>query len=198
MMTPMFTSAALADYTVRPGDTLSKIAERNDLTWQSLYRLNRDVVADPDQIYVGQSLNLNGRSGGRDSGPAEAGSFSVPASDGSFGQRALAEARQLQGISYVYGGDSPAEGFDCSGFTSYVFGQAGKQIPRTSSAQAAAATPISRSQLRPGDLIFFRPYGSVSHVAIYAGNGMVWESPGTGQQVRYAGIWDVPRSYGRF
>ncbi|MEJ7775460.1 MAG: NlpC/P60 family protein [Nocardioidaceae bacterium] len=52
--------------------------------------------------------------------------------------------------------------------------------------------------MRPGDLIFFRPYGSVSHVAIYAGNGMVWESPGTGQQVRYAGIWDVPRSYGRF
>ena len=213
MMTPMFTSPALADYTVRPGDTLSKIAERHNVTWQSLYRLNRDVVADPDQIYVGQSLNLNGRNGrnggnrggnggdggngGRDSGPAVARSFSAP-SDGSFRQRALAGARRLQGISYVYGGDSPAEGFDCSGFTSYVFGRAGKQIPRTSSAQAAAATPISRSQLRPGDLIFFRPYGSVSHVAIYAGNSMVWESPGTGQQVRYAGIWDVPRSYGRF
>jgi cell wall-associated NlpC family hydrolase len=197
-MTPMLTGPALADYAVRPGDTLSKIAERNGTTWQSLYRLNRDVVADPNQIYVGQALDLHGGNGGSDSGPAEAGSFSVPVSDGSFGQRALAEARQLQGISYVYGGDSPAEGFDCSGFTSYVFAQSGKQIPRTSSAQAAAATPISRSQLRPGDLIFFRPYGSVSHVAIYAGNGMVWESPGTGQQVRYAGIWDVPRSYGRF
>jgi len=216
VMTPMFTSPALAGYTVRPGDTLSKIAERHNVTWQSLYRLNRDAVADPDRIYVGQTLKLrggnggnggnrggnggdggNGGNGGRDSGPAVARSFSAP-SDGSFRQRALAGARRLQGISYVYGGDSPAEGFDCSGFTSYVFGRAGKQIPRTSGAQAAAATPVSRSQLRAGDLVFYRPYGSVSHVAIYAGNGMVWESPGSGGQVRHASIWDVSRSYGRF
>ena len=199
VLSPTFTSTAAADsYTVQPGDTLSKIAQGHDSTWRKLYRANGDVLSSPSLIYPGQTLKLGGASStDLGSRPSRGGDRSaVP--DGSSGQRVLTEARQLAGIPYNYGGDSPGEGFDCSGFTSYVFAQAGKTIPRTSGAQAAAAAPISRSQLRPGDLVFFRPYGDVSHVAIYAGNGMVWESPGTGKHVQYAPIWDVARSYGRF
>ena len=61
-------------------------------------------------------------------------------------------ARGLLGIPYVYGGESPS-GFDCSGFTQYVFGKAGISIPRTASAQQHAATRVSNP--KPGDLVFF-------------------------------------------
>ena len=200
---PALTSPASAhpSYTVQSGDTLSSIAQSYDSTWRELYRANRDVISSPTSIYPGQSIKIGG--GGSASQAASAstgvgGGGGSAAQAGGFVQQLLNEAGQLEGIPYVYGGSTPAEGFDCSGFTSYVFAQAGKTIPRTSSQQAAAATPVSGDELRPGDLIFYSPGGSVSHVAIYAGDGMVWEAPGSGTQVRYAPVWDVSRSYGRF
>ena len=193
MTVPALTSPASAhpSYTVQPGDTLSSIAQKVGSTWQELYDANRDVISNPALIYVGQTLRT-GTGGSTSSG--DGGSADLT---GGFEQQLLAEASRLAGVPYVYGGTTPS-GFDCSGFTSYVFAQAGKIIPRTSAAQAAAAVPVSGDELRVGDLIFYSPGGSVSHVAIYAGNGMVWEAPGSGGQVRYAPIWDVSRSYGRF
>lgn len=200
VLSPALANPAAADdsYTVRSGDTLSSIARGHDTTWRKLFSINRDVISSPTMIYPGQTLQTGGDSSAGLGSRAARGDDRPAVRGGSIDQRVLTEASQLSGIPYVYGGDSPGQGFDCSGFTSYVFGQAGKTIPRTSSAQAAAADPISRGQLRPGDLIFFSPYGDVSHVAIYAGDGMVWEAPGSGKQVQYAPIWDVPRSYGRF
>lgn len=193
---PAMTDAAVADsYTVRSGDTLSGIAQRHGTTWRALYQLNRRGVARPSRIFVGQTLELGAHRAGHHAQPT--GRSATAASNGSFGKRVLAHARQVKGVPYRYGGASPAQGFDCSGLTSYVFAQAGKTIPRTSAAQAAVAHRISRSQLRQGDLIFYHPSGRVSHVAIYAGNGMVWEAPSSGRQVRYAPIWNVPRFYGR-
>lgn len=195
---PALTSPASAhpSYTVQSGDTLSSIAQDVGGTWRELYSANRDVISSPTSIYPGQTLRTGGGGSGSQTAPASSGGGS--AEQGGFESQLLDEASQLEGVPYVYGGSSPGEGFDCSGFTSYVFAQAGKTIPRTSSEQAAAATPVSGDDLRPGDLIFFSPGGSVSHVAIYAGDGMVWEAAGSGTQVRYAPIWDVSRSYGRF
>lgn len=207
MAVPALTSPASAhpSYTVQPGDTLSSIAQRYDSTWRELYRANRDVISNPTSIYPGQSIRLGGGGSASQAAPVSSGGGGGARVDGGsaaqaggFEQQLLNEASQLEGVPYVYGGSTPAEGFDCSGFTSYVFAQAGKTIPRTSSQQAAAATPVSGDDLRPGDLIFYSPGGSVSHVAIYAGDGMVWEAPGSGTQVRYAPVWDVARSYGRF
>ena len=199
---PALTSPASAhsSYTVQPGDTLSSIAQDVGSTWRQLYSANRDVVSSPNTLYPGQILQTGGGGSARQAAPASSGGGGGGSTvqDGAFEQQLLAEASQLSGIPYVYGGASPGEGFDCSGFTSYVFAQAGKTIPRTSSEQAAAATPVSGDDLRAGDLIFYSPGGSVSHVAIYAGDGMVWEAPGSGTQVRYAPIWDVSRTYGRF
>ena len=82
-------------------------------------------------------------------------------------------AKKYLGCKYVYGGSSPS-GFDCSGFTSYVYGQCGISLARTSYAQASQGTAVSKSELQPGDLLLFTTNGSsggISHVGIYVGNG---------------------------
>jgi len=79
-------------------------------------------------------------------------------------------AQGLQGIPYVYGGGSTS-GFDCSGFTTYVFAQAGRSLPRTAAAQYGVTSRISRSEAQPGDLVFFSQGGGVDHVGIYMGGG---------------------------
>lgn len=80
------------------------------------------------------------------------------------------------GTTYKFGGTSTT-GFDCSGFTSYVFKSIGLTLPRTSKAQFSVGTSVSRNNLRSGDLVFFNTFGSgVSHVGIYVGGGKFAQS----------------------
>ncbi len=87
----------------------------------------------------------------------------------------LSIARRYIGVPYVYGGATPA-GFDCSGFTQYVFAQVGISLPRSSSAQRYAGRVVSAAEARPGDLIW-----GPGHVGIYTGNGnhIAARQPGT-------------------
>lgn len=89
-------------------------------------------------------------------------------------------ARGLLGVPYVYGGTSPASGFDCSGFTRYVYGHFGIELPHSSGAQSVLGRRIARTALRPGDLVFFDDLG---HVGIYVGNGLFIHAPHTGTTV---------------
>ena len=91
----------------------------------------------------------------------------------------LATADRYLGKKYVYGGETPGEGFDCSGFVQYVFGRHGVDLPRTSRQQAGAGRTLPRKpgSLKPGDLMLFSSKGGrVDHVAIYAGNNRILHS----------------------
>jgi LysM repeat protein len=85
------------------------------------------------------------------------------------------------GNPYRYGGNSPETGFDCSGFVGWVYKQYGVSLPRSSRDMLGAGIPISRDELRPGDLVFFN-YG-YSHVGIYTGDDKYIHSPRTGKRV---------------
>jgi peptidoglycan DL-endopeptidase CwlO len=107
---------------------------------------------------------------------------------------AFAAGQSKIGKPYVYGASGP-NSFDCSGFTSWSFAQAGVQIPRTSQGQANAGQRIySKSQLKQGDLVIF--YGDLHHVGFYAGNGQILHSPRTGAVVRYESINNMPFQFG--
>ena len=77
------------------------------------------------------------------------------------------------GYNYVYGGSSPATGFDCSGFVQYVYSQVGKSISRSSSTQAYDGVGIDYSEAQPGDILSWGHGGMVTHSAIYVGNGQM-------------------------
>lgn len=102
-------------------------------------------------------------------------------------------AQSFFGVPYVYGGSSPS-GFDCSGFTSYVYRQAGISIPRTASAQQSAATRVSSPS--PGDLVFFGT--PAYHVGIYVSPGRLIDAQRPGTTVGNHSIWTTPSGYGRF
>jgi len=96
-------------------------------------------------------------------------------------------AERYIGVKYTWGGTSPSTGFDCSGYTQYVFAKHGVRLPRTSRAQAqAGARIIDYRGLRAGDLIMFAEDGhAISHVAIYAGHDRILHSSSSGSGVRY-------------
>ena len=93
-------------------------------------------------------------------------------------------AMQYLGVPYRWGGASPS-GFDCSGFVMYVYAQVGVSMPHYTGAQYAMGVPVSRSDLQPGDLVFFNGLG---HVGIYIGGGQFIHAPHTGDVVKISSL----------
>ena len=121
----------------------------------------------------------------------------APSSGGGNGTLVDIAMRYL-GIPYVYAGADPS-GFDCSGFTMYVYAQIGISLPHNAAMQFGMGTPVSYDQLQPGDLVFF--YG-LGHVGMYIGGGSFIHSPHTGDVVKisplaghYASVFDGARRY---
>jgi cell wall-associated NlpC family hydrolase len=137
------------------------------------------AASTPQSSAPGAGTKSGGNSG---SGSASAPTPYVPLPVAPGGGGAVSAAETQLGVPYVWGGQSPGVGFDCSGLVQWAWRQAGVSLPRTSGAQFAATTPVSIADLEPGDLLFYGPSGS-DHVAMYVGGGMMIEAPETGEVV---------------
>ena len=105
------------------------------------------------------------------------------------GDQIAAKAKQYLGVPYLWGGTSPS-GFDCSGFVYYVMNSMGIKISRTISTMYTQGKAVSKSDLKPGDVVFFQNTykDGLSHVGIYVGNGQFIHSPQSGQVVSFANL----------
>ncbi len=102
-------------------------------------------------------------------------------------EKVLLTAYSQLGVPYRYGGTNPSLGFDCSGFTSWVYSQNGIQLPRSSKEQFQVGLPVAQKDLKPGDLVMYkRGRSRGTHIGIYAGNGMYIHSPSKGKTVMEA------------
>ena len=119
-------------------------------------------------------------SGSSDSGESD--SKDSGSIDGSKAEQVLAWAAKGVGTPYVYGGTSTS-GWDCSGYTSFVYGKVGVDLPRTSSAQKGAGQIVSASEAKAGDIIW-----SPGHVGIYAGDGMMYDAGNTSVDTSYRSV----------
>jgi cell wall-associated NlpC family hydrolase len=113
-------------------------------------------------------------------------------------QNAIQVASQYLGTPYHFGGASPATGFDCSGIAQYAYGQSGVTLPRVAADQFKVGQPVDRTQLQPGDLVFFRDStGYIHHEGIYLGNDKFLHAPHTGDVVKISSL-DDPYYAGQF
>jgi cell wall-associated NlpC family hydrolase len=132
--------------------------------------------------------------------PSSAGTSSASAPAAVPGARdaaVVAVAGSFLDTPYVWGGASPATGFDCSGLVQWSYRQVGVALPRTAQQQYDATTRVGREQLRPGDMVFFaQTYPSaelVTHVGVYAGDGLMVNAPVEGKPISlqpvFTGFW---------
>lgn len=118
---------------------------------------------------------------------AESGAAPLQA-DWDVGAEAVRHALSMVGVPYRYGGNTP-DGFDCSGLVQYSYATAGVPLPRSVEEQRTGSRSISKSRVRPGDLLFFHLNGARnSHVGLYIGNGRFVHAPSTGKFVTTASL----------
>jgi cell wall-associated NlpC family hydrolase len=154
--------------------------------FQKEYGLEQDGIAGKQTI--GKIENLSG-------GKTQIATKSAVMTKASRGEDSVADklisfAKRFIGIRYRWGGTSP-KGFDCSGYTQYVFGNIGIDLNRTSTSQAAQGEHVSKSGLQPGDLVFFDTNGGnnrINHVGIYIGGGRFIQASSTGTGVTISDI----------
>ena len=178
-------------YVVQAGDSLLSIARQHGITIEEIMRVNQlnTEVVNPGVELLIRNQVTSSRSGST----AEA-------------ARLLELAAKHLGTRYSYGGQNPG-GFDCSGFAKYNFSQVGISLPRTAADQAAMGIAVTREELLPGDLVYFRcGGGGIDHVGIYSGNnqfihsssprsgGVIYSSLAEGYYARsYAGARRILR-----
>ncbi len=115
--------------------------------------------------------------------------YHAPANGAELRGQVVENALSVLGEPYRFGGDAPG-GFDCSGLIHYAYRQVGMNVPRTAAEQYRYADWLHLDRLEPGDLVFFRLQGTVSHVGMYIGDGRMVHAPSTGSNVRIDRVRD--------
>jgi len=170
VVAPVTTTAAVQGstslYVVKSGDSLWTVARLNGTSVENIKALNG---LTSDALQIGQTLKISGSSVSNTVTVSRSG-------DNVSASRLLDDAAQFLGTPYKYGGSGPG-GFDCSGFTSYIFSRAGISLPHSAASQFSIGTAVAQSDLQPGDLVFFAGGGNgIDHVGIYAGDGRIIHS----------------------
>jgi cell wall-associated NlpC family hydrolase len=118
-------------------------------------------------------------------------------SNGTLGSKAVAIAERYLGVPYRWGGADPLTGFDCSGFTMYVYAQLGISLTHYTGAQFYEGTRVPPDQLQPGDLVFFEPStAGPQHEGMYIGNGQFIQAPHTGDVVKISSLSEPAYQFG--
>jgi cell wall-associated NlpC family hydrolase len=181
----------VAERAAQRASVQSQLAER-----QALYSSIKDQIAQLEAAERARQARLAAQARAaakkQQSAPAPAPAPSS-SSGGSSGSSApppathssvVSIALQYLGVPYVWGGASPS-GFDCSGLTMYAYAKVGVYLPHNAAMQYGMGTPVSRSQLAPGDLVFFN---GLSHVGMYIGGGRFVHAPHTGDVVKISSL----------
>ncbi len=165
---------------------VSVFMKRIFCVWCVLFSLSYSHIsmADPLEDLIRQS-SKNSPARGSDS---RAGAQGDQAGD------LIMNAMGLLGVAYRFGGTNPGQGLDCSGFMQYVFRQSLRiNLPRTAAEMARVGNQVARSDLQPGDMVFFNTSGSrISHVGMYIGNNRFIHAPRTGKNIE---ITDMGQKY---
>jgi cell wall-associated NlpC family hydrolase len=182
--------AVVAERAARRASIESKLAER-----QRLLSSVKSEIARLQAAERARQRQLEAQVRARVSAPSSSGgeaTFNAPAAQ--YGG-VVGIAMQYLGIPYQWGGASPSTGFDCSGFVMYVYGKVGVSLPHNAAMQYQYGSPVSRSQLAPGDLVFFNGLG---HNGIYIGGNQFIHSPHTGDVVKISSLsgWYSSTFYG--
>lgn len=106
---------------------------------------------------------------------------------GGLAARAVSAAMTQQGVPYVYGGNTPGGGLDCSALVQYAFRAAGISLPRTAGAQSSVGRTVRLADIQPGDLLYF--YSPITHVAIALGNGKIIEASQPGHPIAVRALY---------
>jgi peptidoglycan DL-endopeptidase CwlO len=159
-------------------DEIARLQEAERARQAQLAAQARAAAKEQESEPAPQPASSGGSSGGS---PA---SQPVSAPPPSTHSGVVSIALQYLGVPYVWAGASPS-GFDCSGFTMYVYAQVGISLPHNAAMQYGLGSPVSRDRLAPGDLVFFN---GLSHVGLYIGGGRFVHAPHTGDVVKISSL----------